>query len=147
MLMRQTRKSHTAQMKGPPMPRRVSQFPAESELEILSILWREGPRTVRQVHERLQNDGRDTSLTTTLKTMQIMVNKGFLTCGEERPRLYTATMPAEETQSGLLKNLVQKAFGGSVHKLLVRAVQDSGLSKDELKEIRRLIDASKGGSK
>ena len=48
------------------MPRRVSPFPAESELEILTLLWREGPCTVRRVHELVQADGRNTGLTTTL---------------------------------------------------------------------------------
>jgi predicted transcriptional regulator len=127
------------------MPRRVSDLPAESELEVLSILWKEGPSTVRRVHELLQADGRGTSLTTTLKTMQVMVEKGFLTCGEERPAVYAATAPAERTQAGLLKRLAQKAFGGSVGKLLVRAVQEGDLSREELAEIRRVIGrAGKG---
>ena len=131
------------------MPRRVSEFPAESELEVLTILWREGPCTVRRVHERLQGDGRATSLTTTLKTMQIMVEKEFLTSGGQRPRVYAAAEPAERTQAGLLKRLTQKAFGGSVGKLLVRAVEDGDLSTEELREIQRLIDraAKKGGDK
>jgi predicted transcriptional regulator len=129
------------------MPRRVSELPAESELEVLSILWRDGPSTVRHVHESLQGDGRDTSLTTTLKTMQVMVDKGFLRSGDQRPALYSAAAPAEKTQAGLLKRLAQKAFAGSVSKLLVRAVQESNLSPDELREIRRLIDGKRGGAK
>jgi BlaI family transcriptional regulator, penicillinase repressor len=133
------------------MPRRVSQYPAESELAILSVLWREGPCTVRKVHELLQDDGRDTGMTTTLKTMQIMVEKGFLSRSDTRPHLYSPATPAEETQAGLLKDLAHKAFDGSVRNLLVRAVQDAGLSQDELQEIRRLIDGArrsgKGGGK
>lgn len=129
------------------MPRRVSEYPAESELEILTILWREGPCTVRQVHELLQGDGRGTSLTTTLKTMQIMVEKGFLTSDGERPRVYAAAEPAERTQAGLLKRLAQRAFDGSVGKLLVRAVEDGDLSIDELREIQKLLASKKGGGK
>jgi BlaI family transcriptional regulator, penicillinase repressor len=133
------------------MPRHISQHPAESELAVLSVLWREGPRTVRKVHELLQGDGRDTGLTTTLKTMQIMVEKGLLTRSDTRPHLYSPATPAEETQTGLLKDLAHKAFAGSVRNLLVRAVQDAGLSQDELQEIRRLIDSArrtgKGGVK
>ncbi len=122
------------------MPRRISDLPAESELEVLSVLWREGPSTVRRVHELLQADGRDTSLTTTLKTMQIMVEKGFLTCGDKRPAVYAAASPAERTQTGLVKRLAQKAFEGSVGKLLVRAVQEGDLSEAELREIRKVIE-------
>ena len=129
------------------MARRVSSFPAEFELEVLSVLWREGPSTVRKVHELLQSDGRDTGLTTTLKTMQIMVGKGFLVCSEGRPRVYSAAAPAGQTQAGLLKNFVDTVFDGSVRKLLLRAVQDAGLSKAELEEIRRTIDGKRSRSK
>ncbi len=122
------------------MPRRVSDLPAESELEVLSILWREGPSTVRRVHEILQGDGRETSMTTTLKTMQIMVEKGFLKCGDGRPAVYAAAVPAEKTQGGLVKRLAKKAFAGSMGKLLVRAVQEGDLSAEELKEIRKVIE-------
>jgi BlaI family transcriptional regulator, penicillinase repressor len=127
------------------MPRRVSDLPAESELEVLSILWREGPSTVRRVHEALQGDGRETSLTTTLKTMQIMVEKGFLKCGDKRPAVYVPTVAAERTQGGLVKRLAKKAFGGSVGKLLVRAVEEGDLSAEELREIRRVIERAGGG--
>jgi len=129
------------------MPRRVSPHPAKSELEILSILWQEGPCTVRRIHDLLQADGRDTSLTTTLKTMQIMVDKGFLTRSDTRPHMYSAAASAETTQAGLLQDLAQKAFGGSLRKMLVRAVQDVGLGEDELQEISRLINSTRRGRK
>jgi BlaI family transcriptional regulator, penicillinase repressor len=125
------------------MPRRVSDLPAESELEVLSILWREGPSTVRRVHEALQADGRETSMTTTLKTMQIMVEKGFLKCGDKRPAVYAPAVPAERTQAGLVKRLAKKAFEGSMGKLLMRAVQEGDLSAEELREIRRVIEGKK----
>lgn len=131
------------------MPRRVSDLPAESELEVLSVIWKEGPCTVRRIHEILQADGRQTSLTTTLKTVQIMEEKGFLTGDESRPRVYGASAPAERTQAGLLNKLARIAFGGSVGNLLMRAVKEGDLSNAELKEIRKLIDSAskKGGAR
>ena len=121
------------------MPRRASAHPTEAELELLNILWRHGPRTVRQVHEIVQAD-RDTSLTTTLSILQIMTKKGLVLCSDTRPHIYTAAVPEEQTQAGLVKDLVRKAFGGSIQKLLVRAVGEGGLSREELREIRKLID-------
>jgi BlaI family transcriptional regulator, penicillinase repressor len=121
------------------MPSRTSAHPTQAELELLSILWRRGPSTVRHVHEILQAD-RHTSMTTTLKILQVMTEKGLATRTDSRPQVYSAAAPQEKTQAGLLRDLVYKAFGGSVRKLMVRAVEDGGLSGAELREIQKLID-------
>ena len=122
------------------MRKRPSPHPTEAEFEVLTVLWREGPRTVRQIHEALQVDGRDTSMTTTLKTMQIMIDKGYLTRSDTRPHVYSAALAEDATQAGLLEDLAHKAFNGSVSKMLIRAVRDVSLSESELAEIRRLIE-------
>ena len=122
------------------MPVRASR-PTEAELEVLSVLWQRGPSTVRQVHETLQAD-HDTIMTTTLKTMQVMMAKGLLKRKKEgtSPHVYTPAAPEEKTQQQLLDNLVQRAFSGSARKMLIRAVSDGDLDDEELWEIRRLID-------
>jgi predicted transcriptional regulator len=100
---------------------------------------------VREVHEILQTDRR-TGLTTTLKILQVMEDKGLVTRNESRPHRYGAAVPEEKTQAGMLNDLVRRAFNGSVSKLLIRAVEDGNLSSEELQEIRRLIDSrGKGG--
>ena len=123
------------------MARRSSEHPTEAELEILNVLWSQGPSTVRAVHEVLQQD-RQTSLTTTLKLLQMMTEKGLTTrkVMEKHPHVYAVATPQEKTQAGLLRNLVQKAFRGSVGQLVMRAVEEGELSDDELREIRRLTD-------
>ena len=131
------------------MPRRTSSHPTAAELEILSVLWRRGASTVREVHETLQGD-RKTSLTTTLKMLQVMTDKGLVLCSPARPHQYSAAVPEEQTQAGLLNDLVKRAFDGSVRKLLVQAVQDAGLTGEELRQVRTLIDnirAAKRGDK
>src|SRR3954451_23026007 len=105
------------------MPARTSAHPTEAELEVLSVLWRRGPSTVRDVHEALQAD-RDTSLTTTLKILQVMAAKGLATRTDARPQVYSAAKPEAKTQAGLLRDLVRRAFDGSVRKLMIRAVED-----------------------
>ena len=122
------------------MPRRPSLHPTEAELEILNVLWRRGPSTVREVHETLQADRR-TTLTTTLKLLQIMTEKGLTIRDDDaRPHVYRAAAPEEKTQAGLLEDLATRAFDGSVAKLLVRAVEDADLTGDELRDLRKLID-------
>jgi len=92
---------------------RLRPRPTDSELAILTILWERGPSTVRQVHEALA-DERDTGYTTTLKLMQIMADKGLVTRNESaRTHVYSAMASEEQTQRQLLKDLVDRAFGGS----------------------------------
>ncbi len=129
------------------MPVRPSSHPTEAELEILNVLWRRGPSTVREVHEVLQAD-RTTGLTTTLKLLQVMTEKGLVTRGDEpRPHRYTPASPEEKTQAGLLGDLAQRAFEGSLRKLLIRAVEDGGLGSDELEELQALIDSIRKGQR
>ncbi len=129
------------------MPRRPSPHPTEAELEILNVLWRRGPRTVRQVHEALQAD-RETTLTTTLKLLQVMTEKGLSTRdAAARPHRYIATKPEKRTQAGLLDELARRAFGGSMRKLLVRAVEEGDLSAEELDDIQKLVDKLRKGQR
>lgn len=126
------------------MPKRPSPHPTEAELEVLSILWRRGAGTVREVHAVVEAVRR-TSLNTTLKTLQVMTEKGLVLCSDERPHRYTAAAPEERTQAGMLKDLVQRAFDGSAEKLLVRLVNADGVTEKELDAIAKLIsDIRKG---
>jgi predicted transcriptional regulator len=119
---------------------RVQPRPTDAELEILRVLWELGPATVRQVHEALA-DTRETGYTTTLKLMQIMADKGLVTRDESaRTHVYAATVTQVHTQRQLVKDLVDRAFGGSAKALLLRALSDDGTTVDELREIRKLID-------
>lgn len=113
--------------------------PTDAELAILRVLWERGPSTVRQVHEALAGT-RDTGYTTTLKLMQIMAEKGLVDRNEtDRTHVYSASAGQEQTQRVLVKDLVDRAFGGSAAALVLRALAES-TSDDELQEIRRLID-------
>ena len=119
---------------------RLRPRPTDAELEILRVLWELGPATVRQVHEALAAT-RDTGYTTTLKLMQIMADKGLVTRDESaRTHIYAATVTQEHTQRQLVKDLVDRAFGGSAKALVLRALSDEGTTADQLREIRKLID-------
>ena len=114
--------------------------PTDAELSILRVLWTRGPSTVRQVHETLA-DTRDTGYTTTLKLMQIMADKGLVTRNETaRTHVYSAIAGETQTQQQLVKDLVDRAFGGSAAQLVLRALSAEGASDAEVKEIRKLID-------
>lgn len=114
--------------------------PTESELEILHILWANGPSTVRQVHEMLSQN-RDIGYTTALKLMQIMHEKGFLSRQEDaRSHTYTALVSEEDTQRGLVDRFVETAFRGSASKLVMQVLGQHKASRQELDEIKRLLN-------
>jgi BlaI family penicillinase repressor len=114
--------------------------PTDAELEILRVLWDRGPSTVREVHQVLGPEKR-TSYNTTLKLMQIMCEKGTLTRDEKRrPQVFSPAQPAEQMQTRLVSDLMERAFGGSARKL-VAALTAADSDDEELAEIRELLDA------
>jgi predicted transcriptional regulator len=122
------------------MARRSSIHPTESELTILGVLWNRGASTVREVHEELGGDAR-TGYTTTLKLMQIMVDKGLVRRDEsKRTHVYGPAVARVRTQQKLVKDMVDRAFEGSVGKLVLNALSTGDVSPEELAEIRRLLE-------
>ncbi|GAB3731544.1 BlaI/MecI/CopY family transcriptional regulator [Spirosoma lituiforme] len=114
--------------------------PTDSELEILHVLWANGPSTVRQVHEKL-SQSRDIGYTTALKLMQIMHEKGFVSRQEEaRSHTYSALVSEEDTQRGLVDRFVETAFRGSASKLVMQVLGQHKASRQELDEIKKLLN-------
>jgi BlaI family transcriptional regulator, penicillinase repressor len=122
------------------MPGKALPRPTEAELELLRVLWQRGPSTVREIHDAL-GEAKETGYTTTLKILQKMTDKGLVQRDEsERSHVYSAAMEAEKTQRQLVRDLLQRAFGGSPGKLVLQALSEKRASADELAEIRRLLD-------
>ena len=116
-----------------------SPLPTEAELEILQVLWKNGPSTVREVHEALSDKG--TGYTTTLKQMQVMTDKGLLRRSEKfRSHIYHAHVAREKTQLLLARNLLHRAFDGSAKNLVLGALSSQPVSRAELAEIRQMLD-------
>ena len=115
--------------------------PTAGELEILDVLWRLGePATVREVHAEL-NSSRVTGYTTVLKLMQIMAAKGLVERDEqERAHRYTPRLKQQQTQTQLLRDLVDRAFQGSASLLVQQALEAKRATPEEIAEIRHLLD-------
>lgn len=113
--------------------------PTEAELDILAILWEQGPSSVRIVNDEL-NKTRRVGYTTTLKQLQIMHEKGMVTRENVgRTHIYMAAHEREETQKQLLDRLLVAAFGGSASKLVMQVLGNHNSSQKELDEIKALI--------
>ncbi|HEX8745658.1 MAG TPA: BlaI/MecI/CopY family transcriptional regulator [Pyrinomonadaceae bacterium] len=121
--------------------------PTDAELEILNVLWRRGPSTVREVYEVLL-ESREIGYTTVLKFMQIMSEKGLVSRDQsDRTHVYQAERAQDETQRQLLSDLLDRAFNGSPTKLVMQALSSKKASREELAEIRRMLDELEGGKK
>jgi predicted transcriptional regulator len=113
-------------------------LPTAAELDILAVLWRLGAATVREVHEAL---GKDNGYTTTLKQMQLMMEKGMLTRSERfRSHVYEASTPKEQTQRQVAADILKRVFDGSASSLVIGALSAQPASREELIELRKMLD-------
>ena len=115
--------------------------PTASELEILTILWENGPLTVRSVNE-IMSLKKEVGYTTTLKLLQIMTEKNLVSRQlENRTHIYSAIAGKEETRKAMLDSLLEAAFGGSAMKLVMQALGSHSATREELEDLRNLIDS------
>jgi len=114
--------------------------PTDAELEILTVLWSIGPATVREVHDVISRR-RTAQYSTVLKFLQIMAEKGLALRDEkQRAHVYRAARPREWTQRQLAGDLLERAFSGSAKALLMGALAARKASREELAEMRKLLD-------
>ncbi len=131
------------------MPEKPTQppRPTDAELEILTILWSRGPSTVREVHEEIARR-KPAQYTTVLKTLQIMSEKGLVRRNEkQRAHVYEASRPREFTQRQLAGDLLQRAFAGSASSLMMGALSARKATRQELAELRKMLEEFEGGVK
>src|SRR3989440_2473151 len=120
------------------------QKPTASELEILRVLWARGPSTVREVYQELR-ERKSLGYTSVLKLMQIMTAKGSVRRNEEqRAHVYEACQPAEKTKKQFAADVLQRVFDGSASELMMHALSGRKGTKQEIEELRRLLDEYEG---
>jgi predicted transcriptional regulator len=121
--------------------------PTDAELTILRVLWDKGPTTVREVYRTLSSE-KEIGYTTVLKLMQIMTDKGLVERDEScRPQLYRPCLPREQTERQLIKDLLERAFGGSAKRLVMQALEVKKASPGEMAQIEKLLNKLERGEK
>lgn len=122
------------------MKKETSNEPTRSELEILQVLWEFGPSTARFVNDHLNRNIRPVIYMSTLKLMQIMVEKGFLTKDESGIKhIYSPAQEESRTKSLLLDRVVDTIFKGSAGSLMMQLLGDKKMSDEEMETFRELI--------
>ena len=125
------------------MPKQVSEYPTELELQILKILWDKSPQTVRQVRDQLADEGRPLAHTSVITTMSTMVDKRQL---KKLPPLegkafrFAPMIEQDEVSRRMLGDLVNRLFDGSAEAVMLSLFDVSELDSDELKRLRRLFN-------
>ena len=115
--------------------------PTRSELEILQVLWKHGPSTVRQVNDTLNEQKRAVQYTSTLKLMQIMVEKNILKRDESAMKhVYSAVVEEKTFKGFMLERFVDSLYDGSASSLMMQLLGNKKPSKEELSEIRKMLD-------
>jgi predicted transcriptional regulator len=122
------------------MARPRSEQPTPGELEVLRILWRRGPSTVRDVMQALNGD-RPRAYTSVMSLLNVMTEKGLV---RRRPRgrafVYAARAEESSTLGRMVGDLMERAFEGSAHQLVLHALERTDIDPQELDRIQALID-------
>jgi len=115
--------------------------PTKSELEILQVLWKSGPSTVRFVNDELNEQKRAVQYTSTLKLMQIMTEKGMLISDKTNMKhIYSTAIEEKKTKGFLLEKFVDTMYNGSSSSLMMQLLGNKKTSQEEIDEIRTLLD-------
>ena len=126
------------------MPRPASVHPTEVELQILRILWELGPSPVREIHARLEAE-KGTNYSTTVKMLAVMLQKELVKRDEAaRPHVYRAALSREKAGRRLLRDLIEKLYDGSASSQVLQALSSGRATKEELAEVRRVLDQMEG---
>ena len=127
------------------MPWESSSQPTDAELQILRVLWEHGPSPVRVIHESVSRN-KDTNYSTTVKMLSVMLDKELVKRDESvRPHIYRTVKKQETTQKGMMRDLMDRVYGGSPGRMVIQALSSKKASQEELDEIRKLLDQLQDG--
>ena len=122
------------------MARPRSQHPTELELQILQVIWRDGPSNVRHVRDGLAG-WRDLAYTSVMTIMNIMTDKGYLRRAKEGASFtYYPRITQRNTTRKMLMDVVDRAFAGSVTGAITSLLDAGDLDAEERQHLRDLVD-------
>ena len=123
------------------MPRPKAKELTDRELEVMRVFWETEDATAAEIRDSLAEQGRDLAYTTVATLIRILGDKGFLKqTNSERPYKYRAIRSFQEVSSNLLKDMVQRVFGGSREQLLIRLLDQKKLNARERKVLKQILE-------
>jgi len=123
------------------MARHASVFPTEFELEILKIVWKSSPQTVRIIRDQLAKAGRESAHTSVITMLNIMYQKGYLDKKKEgKSYLFWPIVSEADVSQKMLGDMVARVFDGSAKSLVLNLIDGEEIDESELLELRKLIN-------
>ena len=117
----------------------------DRELDVMAVLWDRGTATVAEVRERLPDELAYTTVLTVLRTLEEKGHVGHR--GEGKAHRYFPLVERRVAGRSALSRLIDTVFNGSPELLLTQLVTERDLSEEQLKRIRKLMDARFRGDK
>jgi len=126
-------------MKENKSDKKPEHIPTRTEMEVLQVLWKKGPSTVRFVHDTLNTQREAVQYTSTLKLMQVMAEKGMLARDESSMKhIYSAVLKEEKTKGFMLGRFLDSMYEGSVSDLVMALLNNEKTSKKELQILKEM---------
>ena len=118
---------------------------SRAQRELMELIWDKGEASVAEITTAL-NTQRPVARNTVRTLLERMEEKGWLSHRKEgRSYVYSATVPREESLGQRVKDIVEKACGGSPEKLMMALMRYRGLSDQESDRIRKMLDEARNG--
>lgn len=118
----------------------------ELELQLLKILWKQSPLSVREVRSQLAEQGKEIAHTTVITVLNIMVEKKFLKRKKQKNAfLFTPRVSRSKMVGSIVGDVVERVFDGSAHGLMLSLMESAEIDAQELRKIRQLIDSKSKG--
>ena len=127
--------------KDPIQEQQETPEPTRAQLEILQVLWKHGPSTVRLVNDQLNQQKQSLSYTSTLKLMQIMHDKDLLKRDESSmTHIYSANLEEQKTKGVVLKKFVDAMYNGSVKSMMLELLGNEKTTNKDWDTIKQLLN-------
>lgn len=114
---------------------------SEAELDVLKILWKQGPGTVREINTQLKRKKRRWAYNTVLTLLTRLKEKRYVTSEKQGVAyVFHSVVSREKLLRQSLTELANRVCDGTRSPLVHALVQGGKLTADEIKELRKLID-------
>lgn len=111
---------------------------SELEWQIMNVIWDSNNISVREVNEKL---GKARAYTTIQTYLERLVDKGYLIKNKTKSiNFYSSLVDKEKTRKNAVGSFLKSVFNNSFSKMAANLFDSSELTKDDLRELKKMID-------